>query len=311
MVLTFDPTVTFISSTPTPSLLSGNTITWNQSALGAFHQRAVQVRFQVPPDVGLIGTVLNASVVLTTQNTDAVLANNSASTSVTVTGSYDPNDKLANTSSRASDELYFIDGDEYIDYVIRFQNTGTDTAFNMIITDTLPMTLDPATIQWGAASHAHTRQLVGAGVLKFIFANIYLPDSNVNELGSHGFVSFRIRPHQPVVASTVIENIANIYFDYNPPVITPPSVLVAEFSTELEEVAKGRIVVHPNPTADLVRVTVPPGASRTYRVFAADGREVQLPAMWSNDDLLLDASQLGTGLYVIFLGGLTARILKH
>jgi uncharacterized repeat protein (TIGR01451 family) len=255
VVLTFDPTVTFISSTPAPSLLSGNTITWNQSALGAFHQRAVQVRFQVPPDVGLIGMVLNASVVLTTQNTDAVLANNSASTSVTVTGSYDPNDKLANTSSRASDELYFIDGDEYIDYVIRFQNTGTDTAFNVIITDTLPTTLDPAKIKWGAASHAHTHQLVGAGMLKFIFPNILLPDSNANEPGSHGFVSFRIRPHQPVVASTVIENIANIFFDFNPPVITEPSVLVTEFSTGLS-VARGEdgLMVYPNPTSGILVV---------------------------------------------------------
>ena len=120
-----------------------NTITWDQGSLSAFAQRSIQVRMQVPPDVGLIGTVLNASVVFSTANTDVIAANNTASTSVTVTGSFDPNDKVATTSSRASDELYFINSDERIGYTIRFQNTGTDTAFNVIVTDTLPATLDP------------------------------------------------------------------------------------------------------------------------------------------------------------------------
>jgi hypothetical protein len=47
-----------------------------------------------------------------------------------------------------------------------------------------------------------------------------LPDSNVNEPASHGFVKFRIkqRPYNPV--GSVIYNSAAIYFDYNEPVIT-------------------------------------------------------------------------------------------
>ncbi len=221
---TFDPAITVLSSSPAGTV-AGNTITWDQGSLSAFAQRSIQVRMQVPPDVGLIGTVLNALVVFSTANTDVIAANNTASTSVTVTGSFDPNDKVATTSSRASDELYFINSDERIGYTIRFQNTGTDTAFNVIVTDTLPATLDPASIQWGASSHAATRSLLGHGVLRFTFANIFLPDSNVNEAASHGFVSFRIKPRDPVVPGTTIENIANIFFDFNPPVITDPSIL--------------------------------------------------------------------------------------
>ncbi|MEZ4738443.1 MAG: hypothetical protein R2818_03585 [Flavobacteriales bacterium] len=64
-------------------------------------------------------------------NLDPDPSNNAASYSTVVTGSYDPNDKPASTSTQASDELYFIDQDEWIDYTIRFQNTGTDTAFNV------------------------------------------------------------------------------------------------------------------------------------------------------------------------------------
>jgi hypothetical protein len=105
--------------------------------------------------------------------------------------------------------------------------------------------------------------------------------------------------------------VANIYFDFNPPVITEPSVLVAEFSTGVDEAADGRIKVHPNPTSDQVRITVPADATRTYRVFGADGRDVQPPAVWSDDRLLLDAAHLAPGFYVIHLGKHTARFLKH
>src|SRR5690606_30232718 len=43
---------------------------------------------------------------------------------------------------------------------------------------------------------------------------------------SHGFVGFRVKPRLPLNASDEIENIANIYFDFNPPVITEPSILI-------------------------------------------------------------------------------------
>jgi len=222
---TFDPTLTFVSSDPTPTSQGGGTITWDQSALGFFQDREIQVRLQVPPDVGLIGTELLANVTIATAITDGDLANNSATSAVTVTGSYDPNDKTAFTSTRASNASFLLDQDLWIDYVIRFQNTGTDTAFNIIVTDTLPTFLDPASISMVAASHPHVWSVEGQGTVKFIFPMILLPDSNVNEPSSHGLISFRIRPRSPLTAGTVIENIANIYFDFNPPVITEPSVL--------------------------------------------------------------------------------------
>jgi uncharacterized repeat protein (TIGR01451 family) len=310
LTMAFDPVLGFVSALPTAGNVSGNTITWNLPQLTGWQSRSALVSFTVPPDPLLIGTQLVNSAAVSSVNTDGDLTNNNAAVSTTITGSYDPNDKLAQTSLGSS-STWLIDEDEWIDYTIRFQNTGTDTAFNILITDTLPDILDPTTIQMGAGSHAFSWELRDQGTLKFYFQNILLPDSNFNEPLSHGFVGFRIRPHLPIAPGTIIENIANIYFDFNPPVITPPSVLVAEFSTGVDEAADGRINVHPNPTSDHVRVMVPSNASRSHRVFAADGREVQMPGTWSNDVLLLDASHLGSGLYVIHLGGLTARILKQ
>jgi uncharacterized repeat protein (TIGR01451 family) len=226
LALEFDAALDFISATPVPSNVSGNVLTWSQAQLGAFESRSFTIQFQVPPDVGLLGTDLITTATLTSVQTDATPANNTYTLARTVTGSYDPNDKLAMTST-GSAEFWDPSADEWIDYTIRFQNTGTDTAFHVIITDTLPQGLDPATLQVAAASHPFTWELKGIGVLKFRMLGILLPDSNINEPRSHGFVGFRIKPRVGYLEEPgdSVANIANIYFDFNPPVITPPSVL--------------------------------------------------------------------------------------
>ena len=302
LVMTFDANVSYIDATPAPSNVSGNTITWNNvGTLYYYQHRDITVRLQVPPDVGLIGTNLSASAVLTSTG-DLNLANNSVNTVVTVTGSYDPNDKTASTSSQWSNELYYIDVDQWIDYVIRFQNTGTDTAFTVVVTDTLPATLDASSITVGAGSHPFTWELQGNGTVKMYFVNIFLPDSNVNEAGSHGFVSFRIKPMQPLLPGTVIENTANIFFDFNDPVITEPSVLTAEFSTGVQANGNATNSEHglqllPNPASDLLTV-ISPMAMRSIRVLTVDGRVAGVfPAL--TDRTTLGIERLAVGGYLV------------
>jgi uncharacterized repeat protein (TIGR01451 family) len=309
--LTIDPVLGFVSATPTPNSVSGNVITWDQVQLTAWTERDYQVITQVPPDVGLLGTVLTATAQLTTTNTDGDLTNNTATNQRIVTGSYDPNDKLAATTSGSS-TVWDLDADEWIDYTIRFQNTGTDTAFNILITDTLPAILDAGSLQVGTASHEHTWELIGQGILKFRFANILLPDSNVNEPRSHGFVTFRIRPHEPVLPGTVIENIANIYFDFNPPVITEPSVLVAEFSTGMQgpEQAEGQVLLLPNPAKDQLTVSTAAGISMEgIVILAADGREVVRTSV-RGSTTTIDVSRLSAGSYFV-IGMLSGGSVVH
>ncbi|HRO99949.1 MAG TPA: hypothetical protein PLN54_10990, partial [Flavobacteriales bacterium] len=299
LTMTFDPVLSFISAIPQPTSVAGNVITWTApwfNMYTAFEHKDVNVRLQVPPDVGLIGTTLTATATIATQNTDNDPSNNSATTLQTVTGSYDPNDKLANTSMGNS-SVWLINEDEWIDYTIRFQNTGTDTAFNVLVTDTLPNELDPTSIIWGASSHAHTRMVEGQGVLKFYFPNILLPDSNVNEPLSHGIVGFRIRPRLPLLPGDEITNIANIYFDFNPPVITEPSVLVAEFSTGVGERLPSELLLMPNPAEDLITISCHMDLSE-IRVFACDGR--LLTSMNATGErIVLPVSALRSGAYII------------
>ncbi|MCC6910977.1 MAG: T9SS type A sorting domain-containing protein [Flavobacteriales bacterium] len=299
-VFTFDPLLSYVSSSPNGSV-AGNTVTWNQTSLNAFQERMVHVYLQVPPDIGLLGTTLNNSATVTTANADANTTNNTMLLPVLVTGAYDPNDKLAHTRSGYSDALYYIDVDEWIDYTIRFQNTGTDTAFNIVVTDTIAPELDLATLVPSAASHAHEFSIRNGNVLRYAFNNIQLPDSNVNEPRSHGFLSFRIRPSQPLVPGTTIENIANIYFDFNPPVITDPSVLVAEFSTGVQQQDQSQLSLAPNPASDHIRLSMKGTlANSQWVILAVDGRMVSTGYVGA-DQPNIDIGSLASGTYLLRL----------
>ncbi len=133
-------------------------------------------------------------------------------------GSYDPNDKMGLPLGYG--EAHSIRPEAPLDYWIRFQNTGTDTAFSVVIRDTLSEYLDLESIKIAGASHAFRWDVSGDRVLKFTFDPIALPDSNVNELASHGFVKFQIATKADLPIGTEIYNRAGIYFDYNAPVIT-------------------------------------------------------------------------------------------
>ncbi len=133
-------------------------------------------------------------------------------------GSFDPNDK--NPYPTGTGPNFEIEPNTDLDYHIRFQNTGTDTAFTVVIRDTISPHLDINSIQPGASSHSYEFDLIGDGAIKFTFNDILLPDSNINEPASHGFVKFRINQEQDVAPGTIINNTAFIYFDFNEPIQT-------------------------------------------------------------------------------------------
>jgi uncharacterized repeat protein (TIGR01451 family) len=112
-------------------------------------------------------------------------------------------------------------GTEWLEYTIRFQNTGTDTAFTVVLRDTLDADLEWESMQVLATSHGLTEISVDpSGEAMFKFQGILLPDSNVNEPGSQGFLKYRLRPVAGAPHLTRIHNTAAIYFDFNEPVIT-------------------------------------------------------------------------------------------
>jgi uncharacterized repeat protein (TIGR01451 family) len=140
-----------------------------------------------------------------------------------VIAAYDPNDKNGYPLGHGPEHNIYP-GTE-LEYRVRFQNTGNDTAFLVVIKDTIDTeVLDLTTLRPGASSHPYTWDIEEESTLVFTFENILLPDSMTNELGSQGFVDFKIQ-HQPnLPLGTQIKNRAGIYFDINPPIMTNTSL---------------------------------------------------------------------------------------
>jgi hypothetical protein len=174
-------------------------------------------------------------------------------------GSYDPNDKNGYPLGFEGDNIF---PGTRLDYAIRFQNTGTDTAFTVVIRDTIAESLDLSTLKFESASHDYTVTLDTHRVLTFVFENILLPDSSRNLAGSQGVVNFSIDHDPSLVAGDQILNDAAIYFDFNEPVITNVSrhviskdgLPVSIRSVLAQQVA---LSVFPNPTDGVLNVRMP------------------------------------------------------
>ena len=138
---------------------------------------------------------------------------------MTLIGSYDPNDKRVVPTGLGP--IHLTSPNDDFEYTIRFQNVGNDTAFTVVVLDTLSEYLDVSTFKTLTTSHPYTVEIIEGNIVRWNFNNILLVDSNTNELESHGFVKFSISQKEGNENGTVIENTAGIYFDFNFPIITP------------------------------------------------------------------------------------------
>lgn len=232
-------------------------------------------------------------------------------------GSWDPNDKRG--YPKGYGESRYIAPNTDIEYLIRFQNTGTDTAFTVVVRDAISPHLDINTLRPGASSHPYELQMGPDGMLEFHFKNIALPDSNVNEAASHGFVKFRVSQLRDNTPGTTIYNAAAIYFDYNLPVITNTTKHIVQVNfieidlLPLPGWSPGSIIVAPNPINGTATIDVPEaaaGASIYFEVFDAAGHLVRrekttaLPFVFERGNLpagvyfcklLVDGALIGQG----------------
>ncbi|MBK7969795.1 MAG: hypothetical protein IPK08_13115 [Bacteroidetes bacterium] len=144
------------------------------------------------------------------------------------------------------------------EYLIRFQNTGNDTAFNVVILDTLDNNLNFSTFELLDASHSLQTEIKNDGAIKFSFLNILLVDSVANEPESHGYIRYRIRGNSGLADSTEINNTAYIYFDYNTAIITNTTLntFVFVLPTGISEIAnKDNVFIYPNPLSESATMT--------------------------------------------------------
>ena len=207
----------FISSTITPDYVNGDTIQWNTPIINANSNYVVgdTVLFLSPAALQMVTLTMIDSVFDGSGNFIEVVND---TWTYQVSCAYDPNDKQVNPEGVLSQNFTPIDAE--LTFLINFQNTGNDTAYDVFIFDTLDADLDFSTLEVVESSHELNLQMTPNGELRFNFFNIMLPDSGADEPGSHGWVLYRISPNTGLADPTEITNTSYIVFDQNYPIIT-------------------------------------------------------------------------------------------
>lgn len=249
--LTYDNAIlTFLSSSIAPTSQSGNVLTWNFSNLPPLTTENFHLLFNVNTTTPL-GTPLNATANISPSATDATPNNNTSIDSRLIQGAYDPNEKLVSSAFLTPSQ---VSAGTELEYTIFFQNTGTDTAFNIKVIDSLTQKLDISSLKILAASHNYSVSFSNPRAITFHFPHILLPDSNVNEVESHGFIKYRIRPITSLVLGEVVPNRGDIYFDYNMPILTNVATTTISNVLDIEESIKEEVSFFPNPVSDKLTI---------------------------------------------------------
>jgi uncharacterized repeat protein (TIGR01451 family) len=103
---------------------------------------------------------------------------------------------------------------------IEFQNTNAAPAYDVVVSNTLPAGLDPATVKVVGSSHPHVFHIQGQQLV-WTFPAIRLPMVTDDDVASRGYVKYKVKPFAGSPAGTVITNQAAIYFDLAAPILTP------------------------------------------------------------------------------------------
>jgi len=242
--------------------------------------------------------------------------------------SFDPNDKNVLPKGQGINNL--ITGKEKLTYTIRFQNTGTDTAFTVRIVDTLSYLLDISTFHVGTSSHPFQLKVDGTdkSILTFVFDGINLPDSSKNLLKSQGYLNYTIYPEENIANGTKISNVANIYFDYNSAIKTNTVEQIIDNITPFYD-ASGLTVIEKFITMNLSRsidiaknITLYPNPistgelllkSETYmlkRLEISDitGRTIFFKEINSYEDTV-DLNTLSAGVYIYHIQSFSGEVI--
>ena len=215
--LKFDSSKLKFTNSSEESSLTDGMLKINYTFLKPFQSKIIFIEFKAfePPLVN-IDEVLNFTAEIIPESRDNEPDNNAFTFDQVVIDSFDPNDIRV----LEGEEITINQSTDYLNYVIRFQNTGTASAINVKIKHNLDDKLDWTTFKPLSSSHSERITIKDGKHVEFNFEDINLPDSTSNEKESHGFVAFKIKPKMEVSIGDIIKAQAGIYFDFNLPVIT-------------------------------------------------------------------------------------------
>lgn len=285
--------VTYIPSNASVSDEQGKLVlTFEDLAVFESESTTISFTLNTPMDDNPLqdGDILEYRGTITPDNLDCNRLDNVTNLHQDVVNSYDPNDKTCIQGQYIRDTL--LDG--YLDYMIRFENTGSAEAVNIFIEDKIDRTkFDISSFNLIDASHP-VEVLAREDKLTFFFNDIYLPFDDDN---NDGYVIFEIKAKQTVEVGDTLSNSAEIFFDFNFPIITNMEESI--IFTEKEEIDTNsnseEYRIYPNPANDVLIIESPLGSNPEYRILDINGKTI----MHFLYEEMIDISQIHEGVYFV------------
>jgi Leucine-rich repeat (LRR) protein len=274
----------YINADLTPDYINSGKLSWDYIDLLPFEKREIIVTLNLnspmenpPVNAGDI-TYLYANILDNVFRLENVIV-----------GSYDPNDKTC-----LQGQYFHPDSvGKYVDFLIRFENTGNFAAENVVIKDIIDdKVFDVSSLLITDASHeVYTR--IAANKVEFIFENIQLPfEDETND----GYVAFRIKTKSTLKLGDEMKNLADIYFDYNFPIRTNETKTTIAIPTNTQDIQEN-INIHPNPVRDILILNKNTSWIKA-EIFDISGRLIKVSGV---DGYSVDVSGLDSGTYILHL----------
>lgn len=286
----------FISASQAPSSQTSGSLIWNYSNLLPFETRSIIVTMRVnaPTDTPPInaGNILNLQAKINPIPTDEMPLDNISKLNQIVVGSFDPNDKTCIEGNTITPAMV----GNYVHYMIRFENTGTASAQNVVVKDIIDTDkFDISTLQITDTSHLCKTNISNGNKVEFIFEGINLPFTEPNK---HGYVVFKIKTKSDLIVGNTFSNNANIYFDYNLPVTTNTATTTIQnqvlglenFTDNISQTS-----IFPNPVKDILNIKIEEKL-KSVEIFDTNGRLIQSII---SPQYQINVSELVKGTYII------------
>jgi uncharacterized repeat protein (TIGR01451 family) len=238
---------------------------------------------------------------------DNNMNNNNDTIHQIVVGSWDPNNKLidyTNTNNPNFQMVSTTNQDQEIRYTINFQNTGNAPAHNVVVVDEMSGNLDVSSFEFIGCSH-NCEVMRNGNTTTYKFMNIMLPDSTNNEPASHGFITYKLNALSSLNIGDQIIDYANIYFDFNAPVLTEDAVVTVVGPTATGSILNSYLNnIYPNPAEDFVNITVHAKVDRQVSITVIDATgkiclQQQRSLKSGYNKLLLNTVELSQGIYFV------------
>ncbi|ASK31698.1 hypothetical protein CEY12_16955 [Chryseobacterium sp. T16E-39] len=311
VVLTFDHhKMNYVSSSLPVSSVSGDQITINFSNIKPFGNTASEIIFTINPPTHSTypvhsGDILNFSAMVNPVAADINPLDNVFNYKQTVVNSFDPNDIICLEGNSIPVSMV----GNYLHYIVNFENTGTAPAANVVVEmDIDPNDFDISTLQLQNSSHQVYTKVSGNKV-EFMMKNANLGN------GGHGNVLMKVMSKNNLIPGDHVENKANIYFDYNFPIVTNEEMTQIENVLQVVDVKKDDSVkVYPIPTKG--DVTIEAGSKIiSVEVYDGQGRILQKHTGVDSHSTKITIRSAGSGVYFMKIytdkGLMLKKVIKN